>query len=429
MRTPNLPATLTMPGYLQRIAEEDIRGALQRRGAVLIEGARGCGKTWTGRHFARSEARLDEPAMLLLAEADPALVLDSPVPRLLDEWQNVSGLWNKVRRECDDRARSGQFILTGSALPQDDRTRHTGVGRIGRVLMRPMSLKEKGHSTGAVSLRRLFRGGVGSALPRSDVGLGDIASFICVGGWPGSLHLEEEQARLAVGDYLSEIVRLDIPLVSGIRHDPGAVRRLLRSLARNVATEARMTRLASDASGDRPLSRHTVRAYLDALDRIFVVEDLPAWSVRLRSRATLRKAPKRHFVDPSLAASMLGASPKRLLADPRTLGFLFESLVVRDLRIYSQPDRGELFHYRDETGLEVDAVVERENGAWIAVEVNLSPAPDSVDRAAKSLLRLRNKVTKGRIDELAALMVVTSTGAAYRRSDGVQVVPITSLGP
>ena len=421
--------TLTMPGYLPRVAEQAIEGALQRRGAVLVEGPRGCGKTWSARRFARSEARLDDPATLLLAVADPAAVLRGAIPRLLDEWQNASSIWNLVRRECDDRVRPGQFILTGSASPQDDVTRHTGVGRISRVLMRPMSLVEMRHSSGSVSLSSLFEGGTASALPRTDVGLRDIAAFTCVGGWPGSLYLDEEQARSAVGDYLNEIVRLDIPLVSGIQHHPPAVRRLLRSLARHVATEAKTSRLALDAGGDRPLGRHTVAAYLDALDRIFVVEDQPAWSVGLRSRATLRKAPKRHFVDPSLAASMLRASPRRLLADPRTLGFLFESLVVRDLRIYSQPDRAEVFHYRDETGLEIDAIIEREDGTWIAVEVKLSPAPEVVDRAARSLLRLRNKVAESRVEELATLMVVTSTGAAYRRSDGVQVAPITSLGP
>ena len=421
--------TLTMPGYLPRVAEQAIEGALQRRGAVLVEGPRGCGKTWAARHFARSEACLDDPATLLLAAADPPAVLRGAIPRLLDEWQNASSLWNLVRRECDDRVRPGQFILTGSASPQDDVTRHTGVGRISRVLMRPMSLVETGYSSGSVSLSSLFEGGTASALPRTDVGLRDIAAFTCVGGWPGSLYLDEEQARSAVGDYLSEIVRSDVPLVSGIQHHPAAVRRLLRSLARHVATEAKTAKLASDAGGDRPLGRHTVGAYLDALDRIFVVEDQPAWSVGLRSRATLRKAPKRHFVDPSLAASMLRASPQRLLADPKTFGFFFESLVVRDLRTYSQSDRGEVFHYRDETGLEVDAIIERDDGSWIAVEVNLSPAPEVVDRAARSLLRLRNKVAESRVEELATLMVVTSTGAAYRRSDGVQVAPITSLGP
>ena len=425
----DIPTTLTMQGYLPRVVGRDISGALQRRGAVLIEGCRGCGKTWAARHFARSEARLDSEALMLLAATDPAAVLDGPTPHLLDEWQNVPHLWNQVRRECDDRARPGQFILTGSASPQDDTTRHTGVGRIGRVLMRPMSLYETGRSTGEVSLGRLLAGEGTSALPQPDLGLRSVVSWICAGGWPASLGMDAEQARLAVGDYLNEIVRLDLRSASGVQHRPGAVRRLLRSIARHVATEAAMTTLAADAGGDTPLARTTVSAYLDALERVFVVEDQPAWSVRLRARASLRRAPKRHFVDPSLAASLLRASPERLLGDPQTLGVLFESLVVRDLRIYGQAHRSDVFHYRDDTGLEADAIIERDDGAWIAVEVKLNPTGAVVDKAARSLLRLRSKVSRSRTDELAALLVVTSTGAAYRRHDGVQVAPVTALGP
>ena len=420
--------TLTMPGYLPRLADNEIGSALRRRGAVLVEGCRACGKTWAARNVARSEARLDDEPTLLMAAADPVAVLQGLTPRLLDEWQNAPRLWNRVRRECDDRARPGQFILTGSAAPHDDITRHTGVGRISRVLMRPMSLYESGDSTGALSLGRLFEGEAVSALP-TGVGLRDVARSICVGGWPGSLELEEVDARLAVADYVSEVVRLDIPSASGVRHRPAAVRRLMRSLARHVATEAKTTTLVSDIGGKGVLGRSTVNTYLEALERVFLVENQPAWSVGLRSRATLRRAPKRHFVDPSLAASMLRASPERLLGDPATFGLLFESLVVRDLRIYSQPDRGEVFHYRDDTGLEVDAVIERDDGAWIAVEVKLSPAPHVVDDAARSLLRLRNKVAPSRVEDLAALMVVTSTGPAYRRPDGVQIAPITALGP
>ena len=420
---------LTMPGYLPRIVERDVDGALRRRGAVLIEGCRGCGKTWTARSFARSEARLDDDRLLLLASSDPDAVLSGLTPRLLDEWQNAPHLWNRVRRECDDRAQPGQFILTGSASPRDDATRHTGIGRISRVLMRPMSLSETGHSTAEVSLKGLLEGRAQSAQPRAGVGLRDLASSVCVGGWPGSLGLEEEQARLAAADYMSEIIRLDVPTASGIQHRPTAVRRLLRSMARHVGTEAKVATLALEAGGETQLGRNTVTAYLDALAHAFVVEDQPAWSVSLRSRATLRRSPKRHLVDPSLAAVLLRASPERLLGDLATLGRLFESLVVRDLRVYSQPDRGEVFHYRDETGLEADAIVERDDGAWMAVEVKLSPAPDVVDRAAKSLLRLRNKVARARVEDLTALVVVTSAGAAYRRPDGVQVVPITLLGP
>ncbi len=420
--------TLRMPGYLPRVGDREIKGALRRRGAVLIEGCRASGKTWAARNVARSEAQLDEEAALLMAAADPALLLRGASPRLLDEWQFAPNLWNRVRRECDDREGFGHFVLTGSALPQDDVTRHTGVGRIARILMRPMSLYEVGVSTGEVSLEGLFGGHVASALP-PETSLRDVASLLCVGGWPGSLNLDETDARLAVGDYLNEIIRLDVPTASGVRHDPQAVRRLLRSLARHVDTEAKVATLVTDVGGDTRLSRSTVGAYLDALERIFVVENQPAWAASLRSRATLRKAPKRHFVDPSLAAAMLRASPDRLLADPETFGQLFESLVVRDLRIYSQPEQGRVFHYRDDTGLEVDAIVERDDGAWMAIEIKLSPAPAVIEKAARSLLRLRDKMARRRVEDLTALMVVTSTGPAYRRPDNVQVAPITSLGP
>lgn len=420
--------TLTMPGYRPRIADLQIEAALRRRGAVLIEGARGCGKTWTGRNHARSEARFDVEAMRLLAAADPASALTGEVPRLLDEWQNAPGIWNPVRRECDDRAQPGQFILTGSATPADDLTRHTGTGRVGRVLMRTMSLYETGVSGGAISLRALFEGAEQPSLQPSSVGLSDLVHHLVAGGWPGGLLLDGEDARLAVGDYLDEITRTDIPQAGDVRHNPAAVRRMLRSLARNVATEAKETKLAADMDGEAP-GRFTVGTYLDAIRRIFVVEDQPAWSVTLRSRATLRKQAKRHFVDPSLAAFLLRASPQRLLGDPETLGLLFESLVVRDLRVYSAPLGGEVLHYRDDTGLELDAVVERHDGAWIAAEVKLSPAVEVVDRAAASLLRLRDKIGARRVQDMAGLMVVTSVGAAYRRPDGVHVVPITHLGP
>lgn len=430
MNLPNgQPPTLTMPGYLPRVADVEIARALTRRGAVLVEGCRASGKTWAARNAAKSEARLDDEGTLLLAAADPAVVLRGPVPRLLDEWQNAPHLWNRVRRECDDRAQVGQFILTGSAVPQDDATRHTGAGRVSRILMRPMSLFEMNRSSGVASLRSLLEGSGVAAPPDESIGIADIASFVCVGGWPGNLELAEGDARLAVADYLNEVVRLDLPTAAGVRHRPVAVRRLVRSLARLVATEAKVTTLAADAGGDTPLARHTVTAYLEALERVFVVEDQPAWAVGLRSRSTLRRTPKRHFVDTSLATSILGASPDRLLADPETLGLLFESLVIRDLRVYSQPARAEVFHYRDDTGLEIDAIVERDDGAWIAVEVKLSPAPAVIDQAARSLLRLRNKVSARRVADLASLVVVTSTGPAYRRADGVQVAPITSLGP
>ena len=423
------PPTLTMPGYLPRIVGGDIESALRRRGAVLIEGVRGSGKTWAARNFARSEVRMDDERTLLLASSDPAAVLRGSTPRLLDEWQNAPHLWNRVRRECDDRPEPGQFILTGSASPQDDVTRHTGTGRISRVLLRPMSLWETGHSTGVASLGKLFNGETISSMADEALGLRNIASLICSGGWPQSLNQDEDDALLSIGDYVSEVIRVDIPTASGVRHDPGMVQRLMLSISYNVATEAKMTKLASDMSIDSPPSRNTVAAYLDALRRIFVVEDQPAWSASLRSKATLRKEAKRHFVDPSLAAAMLRATPERLLSDHVAFGYLFESLVVRDLRIYSQADRATVFHYRDNTGLEADAVIERIDGTWIAVEIKLNANSKVVDKAAKSLLRVKDKVTRQRAGDLAALVVVTPTGPAYRRPDGVQVAPVTTLAP
>ncbi len=414
------------------MCEAEIDDALARRGAVLIEGVRWCGKTWAALRFSHSALRLDDEDALLLAQADPAAALAGETPRLVDEWQNAPHLWNRIRRECDERAQPGQFILTGSASPGEDITRHTGTGRIARVTLRPMSLFESGASDGAVSLKGLFEGDMASRMPREDIGLRDIASLICVGGWPANLDVEEGRARRSARDHLTESVLVDVPEASGVRHRRETMLALARSVARNVATEARTSRLLSDmdpGNGESPIARQTAAACLEALRRIFLLEDQPAWPAHLRSRAVLRKSPKRHFVDPSLAAAALAASPDRLLRDAKTLGFLFESLVVRDLRVYSAPQQASVYHYRDSDNLEVDTVVSRDDGTWLAAEVKLSHRPDSVDAAAASLLRLRGKVSAALRTELAALVVITARGAAYRRPDGVCVTPITSLGP
>ena len=426
------PARHPYPGYRPRVCEAEIDDALARRGAVLIEGVRWCGKTWAALRFSHSALRLDDEDALLLAQADPAAALAGETPRLVDEWQNAPHLWNRIRRECDERAQPGQFILTGSASPGEDITRHTGTGRIARVTLRPMSLFESGASDGAVSLKGLFEGDMASRMPREDIGLRDIASLICVGGWPANLDVEEGRARRSARDHLTESVLVDVPEASGVRHRRETMLALARSVARNVATEARTSRLLSDmdpGNGESPIARQTAAACLEALRRIFLLEDQPAWPAHLRSRAVLRKSPKRHFVDPSLAAAALAASPDRLLRDAKTLGFLFESLVVRDLRVYSAPQQASVYHYRDSDNLEVDTVVSRDDGTWLAAEVKLSHRPDSVDAAAASLLRLRGKVSAALRTELAALVVITARGAAYRRPDGVCVTPITSLGP
>ena len=348
-------------------------------------------------------------------------------PRLLDEWQLAPDVWNHVRHAADEGQRTGRFILTGSAVPADDITRHSGAGRIARVLLRPMSLLETGESTGAVSLAALMSGAPASAPPGAAT-VPDIAEAICRGGWPRLISRTVPDAQLFLRSYLDEICRTDISAVDGVTRDPSGVQRLLASLGRNVATTASFSKLAAEATGDRELNRTTATEYMRSLERLFVVEDVPHWSTHLRSRAMLVKSPKRHFVDPSLAAAATGATPERLLGDLKTLGFLFESLVVRDLRVYSQRQDASVYHYRDSDQLEVDAVIETRDGRWAGVEVKLGSAGD-IDGAARSLLRLKSKVDTGQVGDPSKLIIVTATGYGYERPDGTTVVPITTLGP
>ncbi len=403
---------------------------LASTGAVVIEGPRACGKTATGRQKAASEVLLDVDEQARLAVAvDPALVLGGDTPRLIDEWHVEPSLWNHIRRAVDERARPGQFILTGSAVPADDVTRHTGAGRLTRLRMRPMSLFETGQATGTVPLRALLDG-VPPRCPAAKHTVGDVAEWIAVGGWPGHLDhaLTPAEAWRANRDYLDEIRRVDLPRVDGANRDPDRIGRLLRSLARNVATQAGVATLAADAGGaDAPLKAHTAQAYLSALARLMIVEDQPAWTPHLRSRATLRSTPKRHFVDPSLAVSALRATPGRLLGDLNLLGLLFESLVVRDLRIYAQANDAEVLHYRDSTGLEVDAVVQAADGRWAAFEIKLGPG--RVEEGARNLLKLAGRVDQAACGAPSALAVIVAVGYGYQRPDGVGVIPITALGP
>jgi uncharacterized protein len=358
---------------------------------------------------------------------DPALVLDGPTPRLLDEWQIEPAIWNHVRRAVDDRSGPGQFILTGSAVPPDDITRHTGAGRIARLRMRPMSLFEAGRSEGRISLAGLLDGQLDAS---ADPGLtvADVAQEIAVGGWPGLRGRSVEEAALAVRDYLEEIARVDIGRVDARHRDPERVMRVLRSIARNVATHAAATTLATDAGGsDAPMKDDTVRDYLTALERLMIVEDQPAWAPHLRSKHRLRTAPKRQFVDPSLAVAAMRATPERLLQDLNLLGFLFESLVVRDLRVYAQAADARVAQYRDSGGLEVDAIVEARDGRWMAFEVKLGAG--QIDEAAASLARFAGRVDTAKCGPPAVLGVIVATGYGYRREDGVAVIPIGTLGP
>ena len=314
-----MPVTLTPDGYRKRVADAVVARALAAMPAVVIEGPKGCGKTWTGRRFARSEVLFDRDLNARRSVSlVPGLALEGEEPRLLDEWQLAPEVWNQVRRASDEGHRTGRFILTGSAAPADDITRHSGAGRVSRVRMRPMSLLETGESTGDVSLEALLEGEPVAA-GRPDADFQEVLEALCRGGWPRLLGRPVADAQLFLDDYIAELCRTDVRSADGVARDPGGVARLIASIARNVATTASFSKLAAEAAGDRPLNRTTATEYLRSLERLFVVEDVPAWRSHLRSRATLQSSPKRHFVDPSLATAALGATPARLLADLEAL--------------------------------------------------------------------------------------------------------------
>ena len=398
---------------------------LQTAGAVLIEGPKACGKTETARQVAGSEVLLDiDVEARKAAKLDPRLVLQGKVPRLIDEWQLAPEIWNHARRLVDERVDPGQFILAGSAHPSDDETSHTGAGRISRLRMRPMSLFEVGASDGGISLSTLLAGEPAFA-PDPGLGLEDLAGWICRGGWPAFRDLELPQALRRVRDYLGEIPR-DTERLG--RHRPERVLRLLESLARNVATPVAASTLAADAS--RPedsVSDEAVADYLSSLTHLFIVEEQPAWQPHLRTRYRLRQSAKRHFVDPSLAVAALRGDPSALIRDLNFMGLLFESLVVRDLRIYASSMDGEVEHYQDSSGLEVDAIV-KTGEAWGAFEVKLGGS-DAIDDAAATLKKFADRIDASRTGPPALLAVVVGTGYGYVREDGVQVVPIGSFGP
>lgn len=411
--------------YLPRVADGELGARLSSAGAVLIEGPKACGKTETARRQAASEIRLDlDDAEREAAEVAPDLVLNRPAPLLIDEWQMVPSLWNRVRRAVDDRQSPGQFILTGSATPDDDVNRHSGAGRFSVMRMRPMCLAESGRSLATVSLDALLDGATQSA-PDPGLTVPDLADALTVGGWPAWQGRPPAAVARGLRDCLTQISHVDVLAISGQRRDPAKIEALLRSLARNTGTEAAITTLAEDVAGQR-MDRDTASDYLAALERLMVVENQPAWAPAMRSRAQLRSSPKRHLVDPSLAVAALRGSPAKLLADLKMMGTLFESLVVRDLRVLSQPLDGTVFHYRDNKGLEVDAIVSCDDGRWGAFEVKLGSS--RVEAAAANLLSLADKVDTATCGQPGVLAVVTGTGLAYRRRDGVHVVPIGTLG-
>lgn len=420
---------LTPAGYRPRVVDDEMEASLAASPAVLIEGPRACGKTWTGKRFARSEVLLDARASSLLASnLDPAPVLEGPTPRLLDEWQLAPEIWNPMRRACDDRGEAGQFILTGSANPPDDITRHSGAGRVLRVRMRPMSMLESGLSDGSISVDGLFEPGRCSA-PDRGLSLDDVMEAACRGGWPQLLNADLATALRATRGYLNEISRTDVSRVDGVARSPAGVRKLLASLGRNISTEASFATLANDTADEQgAIERRTVSSYMAALERLFVIEDLRAWKPHLTSRAQLRNAPKRHFADPSLAVAALETNLESVMQDRRFVGLLFESLVVRDLRVYGQANGLDLSHYRDSDGLEVDVIIKHPDGRWVAAEVKLG-SEQGIEEGVRSLRRLQDRVDSDRSGTPSRLAIITAGGYGFEHPDGVSVIPITALAP
>ena len=414
--------------YLPRIVDAELAELLEAAGAVLVEGPKASGKTATAMQAAASEVLLDvDDNARRMVGVDPAAVLDGGTPRLIDEWQLEPAIWNHVRRTVDRRSVPGQFILTGSAVPADDATRHTGAGRIIRLRMRPLSLYEAGHSSGEISLQSLLDGEEQQA-KRSDLSIASVAEFVCAGGWPGNAGKPLGSALRMNRGYLDEIRRADISRVSEKRRDPVKVARLLRSLARNIATPVAMSTLAADVGGNGDsLKADTVAEYLEALDRLMLVENQPAWSPHPRSRTTLRATPIRHFVDPSLAVAALRATPARLLRDLEFLGLLFESMVVRDLRVYAQAADAQVFHYREKEGLEVDAIVEAADGRWAAFEIKLGER--WVADGAKNLNTLAKRMERSDHEKPSALAVIVPNGYGHVGAQDAGVIPIGALGP
>jgi len=417
--------------YRPRVVDALVDDYLASFGGVVIEGAKWCGKTWTGREHTVSTVYADREAITGRALLDPDGLLAGARPMLVDEWQDAPGLWDVARRLIDDAGQPGQFIFTGSSVPPRNATKHSGTGRFARLRMRPMSLVESGDSTGEVSLGSMFDGA--TITPTiSRLSYQEVIRLICRGGWPVSVGQSDQAALRRPRAYLEEVAESDISRSDGVVRNPRRVMAVLRSLARNDATFTTLPKIQEDVDGQEKnrseISLPTLRSYCKALDRIFVIEDLPSWRFSLRSQDQLLASAKRHFVDPSLAVAALDATPETLAADPATTGFLFETLVIRDLRVYAQAFEGEVFQYHDKKGLEADAIITAPGGRWGAVEIKLGWQQE--DQAAASLLRLQSKLAVDpHLPAPAFLLIITGvSNAAHTRDDGIHVVPIDQLG-
>lgn len=421
-----------MKEYRKRIADDILSRKLEGKGAVLIEGPKWCGKTTTAEQIAASILYMDDPEKkeqnISMSELNPKRLLKGETPRLIDEWQLAPKLWDAIRFEVDHRRELGQFLLTGSAVPVDTKEiTHSGTGRFTWLTMRPMSLYESGDSTGDVSLRDLFANNTVDG--ESDMTIDRLAFLACRGGWPQAIDMRDDIALDQARDYYDAVVRSDINRADNIQKNAEKVRRLMRSYARNQGSQVPNTVLARDVSAndEESMSQETVAAYLNALRKIFVVEDMPAWNPNLRSKTAIRSSDTRYYVDPSIAAAALGIGPNDLINDLNTFGFIFETLCIRDLRVFADALDGQVYHYRDKDGQECDAVIHLRNGQYGLIEIKLG-GDKLIEEGAQSLKKMESKIDTDKMKAPSFLMVLTGIGGyAYRRKDGVCVVPIGCL--
>lgn len=414
--------------YYIRIVEDEIKQKLQASGALLIKGPKSCGKTETAKQFAESLLQVDQDEQVtIVMSVNPRILLEGKTPRLLDEWQEQPKLWNYVRHEVDDRKKKAQFILTGSANPEEEIKLHSGAGRFTVVEMQTMSWQEMGYSSGSVSLNALLNGG-SVAYSDNHLSIEIIVERMIKGGWPALLNSSLNEAILLNRSYVDLLAEADMSRVSKVKRDPEKVRSLLRSIARNIATLVDNTTLEKDikAVENTDVSRPTIIDYLDVLLQLMIFEEQPAFNTHIRSSASLRKSPKRHFCDVSLAIAALKLDKTSLMNDLKYCGFLFESLVYHDLKMYARANDSGIYHYRDSTGLEVDAIIQQSGGAWAAFEVKLGIG--MIDAAATNLLKFRELIDGKKVRKPASLNIITGSGISYTRPDGINVISVASLG-
>lgn len=422
-----------MKDYKKRIADRILKNKLEGKGAILIEGPKWCGKTTTAEQLASSVLYMDDPQRknqnIMMSEINPGRLLQGSTPRLIDEWQLAPKLWDAIRFEVDHRKELGQFILTGSAVPPDTQEiTHSGTGRFSWFTMRPMSVYESGESTGEVSLRELFNSPE-TIDGESDVDIEKLAFMVCRGGWPQSLELKYNVALQQAFDYYDAVVNWDINRADGVRKNKERVKRLMRSYARNQGSQVSISTIRQDiiVNDESDISEDTVSAYLNALRKIFVIEDMPAWNPNLRSKTAIRTSDTRYFIDPSIATASLGIGPQDLINDLKTFGLMFETLCVRDLRVYAEALDGNVYHYRDKENLECDAVVHLRNGTYGLIEIKLG-GNKLIEEGAANLKTLNSKLDTEKMKSPSFLMILVGTGDfAYRRDDGIYVVPVGCL--